>query len=186
MPYKVSALKTLTAPCLQGAVSHLRRHSLRRALAAGGIFSPPIPAPVHCGGSDGEGEHCVTKCSVCSLSHGQTAHRIACWRGQEGMAPSCLFLPSLLADLQGNRVAWRLQLLFPSPFSPVVLRGVGKHIPWDFAGWIGKTVKPQISSEGSGKGQELGSCVTVGSVKHLSGDMFVCLGFFYLLFFKKL
>lgn len=36
-------------------------------------------------------------------------------------------------------------------------------------------VMPQKSSEGSGKRQELGYCVTVGSAKCLSWDMLVCL-----------
>lgn len=44
-------------------------------------------------------------------------------------------------------------------------------------------VKPQISSEGSGKGQELGYCVEVGLAKCLSWDILVCLfGVFYLVF----
>lgn len=44
-------------------------------------------------------------------------------------------------------------------------------------------VKPQISNEGSGKGQALGYCVTVGSAKCLSWDMLVCLfGVFYLVY----
>lgn len=97
------------------------------------------------------------------------------------MALLCLLLPLLPIDLQQNGVArWR-QLSFSRAFSSSPAQRSGKvhplGLPW--AGWEDQsTVKPQISSEESWKGQELGYCVAVGSVKHVSWDMFVWLGFF--------
>lgn len=103
------------------------------------------------------------------------------------MSLPCLLPLCLPADLQGNGVAQLLQLFFSHIFSPSSGERSGKvhplGLPW--VDWQDcSIVKPQISSEGSGKRQELGYCVTVGSAKCLSWDILVCLfEFFYLFFF---
>lgn len=103
------------------------------------------------------------------------------------MSLPCPFLLCLPADLQGNGVAQWLQL-FSCTFSPSSAQRSGKVHPLGLS-WVDwqdcSMVKPQMSSEGSVKRQELGYCVTVGSAKRLSWDMLVCLfGVFYLGFFK--
>lgn len=78
---------------------------------------------------------------------------------------------------------------FPIPAPSIVEQRSGKAHPLGFPRMDRQdrsTVKPQISSEGSGKGQELGYCVTVGSVRRLSWDMFVYLDFLLFFFFFKL
>lgn len=89
-------------------------------------------------------------CLVASLLMG--------WREQEGMALPCLLLHSFPADLQWNGVAQWLQLSFSCTFSSRPAQRSGRAhslgLPWadqeDHS-----TVKPQISSEGRGKLQEL-------------------------------
>lgn len=132
---------------------------------------------------------CATKCSVCSLSHGQTVLGVVGWRRQEGMSLHCPLLLCLPADLQGNGMAQLLQLFFSHIFSPSASQRSGKVHPLGFP-WVDwqdcSIVKPQISSKGSGKRQELGYCVTAGSAKCLSWDMLVCLfGGFDLIFLNS-
>lgn len=135
--YKVSALETLTVSQGHRTVSQPRRHSLSWALAAEGIPSPPVPSPPVPQWVGWRERMLCHRCSVCSLSCGQTVLGVLGWRRQEGMSLPCLLLLCLPADLQGNGLAQWLQLFFSYPFSSSSAQRGGKvhplGLPW--VGW---------------------------------------------------
>lgn len=120
------------------AGSQSGRHSPSWALAAGSIPSPLIPAPHAKGGMGREDV----------VHHGQPVLPASCpggWMGWQGMALLCLLLPSFPCN--GKQWLHGSSFTFPTPFLPVLSRGVGKAHPFVLPGRSSRPVSHSSHKE---------------------------------------